>query len=353
MGDATVHANLMRPKSYEVQLHLHAACRRRSRCRRRRARRRPSSTSSSSCARTRPTTPCSAIRRAPTGAPTLALFGGDITPNLHALAKRFSNLDNFYSLAEQSLQGHEWTTANMANDYVEKGWLTTWGRATRPLGAFSASDQLEHLGMPATRTAWEHLDKAGVAYHNYGEIVEHGGRHDLHDVGYPGVFFNTGIPDVDKMQYVIDNLNDKTLPLEPFIVYVAAERSHGGHVAGQADAAVDGRRQRRSDRAVHGRAVALAVLGVVGGVLHRGRSVGRRRPRRDASFAMPGDVAVDQARLHVERALRRAGDVAHDHDAARHRPDQPARRQRARDVRRLLGEGRCSRRTRSCRARSR
>jgi DNA-binding beta-propeller fold protein YncE len=159
------------------------------------------------------------------GDPDLALFGGDITPNLHALAKRFSNLDNFYSLAEQSLQGHEWTTANMANDYVEKGWLTTWGRSTRPLGAFSASDELEHLGMPETRTAWEHLDAAHIAYHNYGEIVNTSGAIHVYDVNYPGVFFNTGVLDVDKIQYVITNLQDKTFPLEPFS-YISLPNDH-------------------------------------------------------------------------------------------------------------------------------
>jgi hypothetical protein len=224
MGDTAVHSYLTRPKSYEVQL---------------------------TCTGTPQLFPLPPQKGAPTpiehvflivrenktydavlgdlpganGNAALAIFGGDITPNLHALAKRFSNLDNFYSLAEQSLQGHEWTTANMANDYVEKGWLTTWGRATRPLGAFSASDSLEHLGMPATRTAWEHLDKAGIAYHNYGEITNTSGAIHVYDVGYPGVFFNTAIADVDKIQYVIDNLNDKTFALEPFS-YISLPNDH-------------------------------------------------------------------------------------------------------------------------------
>jgi DNA-binding beta-propeller fold protein YncE len=224
MGDRTVHDNLTRPKSYEVQLQ---------------------------CSGMPQTFPLPPAKGAPTpiehvflivrenktydavlgdlpgtnGRADLALFGGDITPNLHALAKRFSNLDNFYSLAEQSLQGHEWTTANMANDYCEKGWLTTWGRGTRPLGAFSASDELEHLGMPATRTAWEHLDQAGISYHNYGEIVNTAGALTVYDVGYPGVFFNTGILDVDKVQYVIDNLHDKTFSLERF-TYISLPNDH-------------------------------------------------------------------------------------------------------------------------------
>ncbi len=224
MGDATVHANLTRPKSYEVQLQ---------------------------CTGTPQTFPLPPQKGAPTpiqhvffivrenktydavlgdlagtnGSPDLAIFGGDTTPNLHALAKRFANMDNFYSLAEQSLQGHEWTTANMANDYCEKGWLTTWGRATRPLTAFSAASELEHLGMPATRTVWEHLDNAGLAYHNYGEITNTTGAIHVYDVGYPGVFFNTSILDVDKIQYVIDNIHDKTFVLEPFS-YISLPNDH-------------------------------------------------------------------------------------------------------------------------------
>jgi DNA-binding beta-propeller fold protein YncE len=159
------------------------------------------------------------------GNASLAIFGGDITPNLHALASRFANLDNFYSLAEQSLQGHEWTTANMSNDYSEKGWLTTWGRANRPLGAFSASETLEHLAMAQSKTAWIHLDEANIAYHNYGEIVNTTGAIHVYDVGYPGVFFNTGVLDVDKVQYVIDNLNDKSFVLEPFS-YISLPNDH-------------------------------------------------------------------------------------------------------------------------------
>jgi DNA-binding beta-propeller fold protein YncE len=224
MGDAVVHANLTRPHSYEVQLTCTGT-----------PQKFPLPTAKGGA------TPIQhvflVVRENKTydavlgdqpgtnGRADLAIFGGNITPNLHALAKRFANLDNFYSLAEQSLQGHEWTTANMANDYTEKGWLTTWGRATRPLGAFSASDELEHLAMPATRTAWMQLDNANIAYHNYGEIVNTAGAIHIYDGSYPGIFFNTGILDVDKIQYVVSNVQDKTFVLEPFS-YISLPNDH-------------------------------------------------------------------------------------------------------------------------------
>jgi DNA-binding beta-propeller fold protein YncE len=159
------------------------------------------------------------------GLASLALFGGDITPNLHALAARFANLDNFYSLAEQSLQGHEWTTTGFANDYTEKAWLTTWGRATRPLGAFSAAENLGHLTLPASPTIWGALDAANLSYHNYGEIVNSSQAIHTYDVDYPGVFFNTGVLDVTKIAYVVSNLQDKKFVLEPFS-YISLPNDH-------------------------------------------------------------------------------------------------------------------------------
>jgi YVTN family beta-propeller protein len=159
------------------------------------------------------------------GDPSLALFGGDVTPNLHALAARFANLDNFYSNAEQSLQGHEWTTAGMANDYTEKAWLTTWGRATRPVTAFSLSNELGHLAQPASPTLWQALDAAHIAYHNYGEIVNTSTALHILDNHFPGIFFDTSVPDVEKIAYVIGNLESPTFALEPFS-YIALPNDH-------------------------------------------------------------------------------------------------------------------------------
>jgi DNA-binding beta-propeller fold protein YncE len=223
-GDAAVHDNLTRPRSYEVALTCQGAT------------------------RTFPLPPEKGaatpiqhtfliVRENKTydavlgdlpgtnGDPSLALFGGDTTPNLHALAQRFTNLDNFYSLAEQSLQGHEWTTASMANDYTEKGWLTTWGRYTRPLTTFSAGDATGPLVLPKSPTLWKALDAAAIPYHNYGEIVNTTGALTPYDTDYPGVFFNLNYLDVDKIAYVIQNVQDRTFALEPFS-YVGLPNDH-------------------------------------------------------------------------------------------------------------------------------
>jgi YVTN family beta-propeller protein len=160
------------------------------------------------------------------GDPSLVLFGADNTPNLHALAQRFVNFDNFYSNAEQSLQGHDWTTASAVNDYGEKIWLNTWGRHTRPTIAFGNSGSgLDHLTTPGSKPIFQQLDAANIAYHNYGEVVNTLGAKFQADTSYPGVFFALGLLDVTKINYVTDNLKDPTFQLEPFS-YIGLPNDH-------------------------------------------------------------------------------------------------------------------------------
>ena len=56
------------------------------------------------------------------GDPSLVLFGEKVTPNLHKLAREFVLLDNFYVNADVSADGHNWSTAAIAPDYVQKMW---------------------------------------------------------------------------------------------------------------------------------------------------------------------------------------------------------------------------------------
>ncbi len=74
------------------------------------------------------------------GDPALAMFGEEVTPNLHALAARFAIGDNFYSDGEVSAQGHQWTLGANCPDYVEKTWMAyyssrgrIWDSTTAPI----------------------------------------------------------------------------------------------------------------------------------------------------------------------------------------------------------------------------
>ena len=54
------------------------------------------------------------------GDPKLAVFGRAMTPNQHALARQFVDLDAFYDSGESSNTGWNWTTAARTNDFTER-----------------------------------------------------------------------------------------------------------------------------------------------------------------------------------------------------------------------------------------
>ena len=58
----------------------------------------------------------------------LCVFGNEVTPNQHQLAKDFLLLDNYYVSGKSSAEGHQWTDAAMVTDYVEKS-VRAWFRS--------------------------------------------------------------------------------------------------------------------------------------------------------------------------------------------------------------------------------
>jgi DNA-binding beta-propeller fold protein YncE len=54
------------------------------------------------------------------GDPSLALFGRAITPNLHAMALSFVDLDAFFDSGESSNTGWNWSLAGRTNDWTER-----------------------------------------------------------------------------------------------------------------------------------------------------------------------------------------------------------------------------------------
>ncbi|MFF2499070.1 bifunctional YncE family protein/alkaline phosphatase family protein [Peribacillus sp. NPDC058075] len=109
------------------------------------------------------------------GDPSLAIYGKAVTPNHHKLAKQFVTLDNFYADAEVSADGHNWTTAGKANDYVQKNWLANYAGKNRDydFDGGGGGSQLDEV--PYTRSKegyiWDVAMKAGKSFRNYGEFA--------------------------------------------------------------------------------------------------------------------------------------------------------------------------------------
>ncbi len=132
------------------------------------------------------------------GDPSLVLAPGlteQIWPNSRKLAQAYTNFDNFYTDAEQSVQGHIWTAFGRTTDFIERAWLTAWGRGTRaPMAGIS------DMGKPEEGSIFDVLDRAGVAYANMGEII--GVGQTPADPHYPGLFTAIGKPDTEKACYI-------------------------------------------------------------------------------------------------------------------------------------------------------
>jgi len=99
------------------------------------------------------------------GAASLAVFGGTVTPNAHALVRRFPLLDNFYDPSRQSADGHNWIVQAMApysDDIQSPDWLRDYPSNG---GDAIAYQKKGHL--------WDVAAQAGVTFKNYGEYIEY------------------------------------------------------------------------------------------------------------------------------------------------------------------------------------
>ncbi len=100
----------------------------------------------------------------------LCLFPENITPNHHKLASEFVLLDNFYVESEVSADGHEWSMAAYATDYVEKTWPLNYGHKTTKFPY--PAEGVFQISSPASGYLWDAAKAAGVSYRSYGEFVQ-------------------------------------------------------------------------------------------------------------------------------------------------------------------------------------
>jgi YVTN family beta-propeller protein len=128
------------------------------------------------------------------GEPSLARWGEDatvseeeavsveharVTPNHHALARRFAISDNFYVDSDVSADGHHWLVGAYPNEVMETGWPAAYGRR---LEFESDEDAPGRLAMGGTSlrpetylengSLWEHLARRQITFRNYGEGLE-------------------------------------------------------------------------------------------------------------------------------------------------------------------------------------
>ncbi|MDQ1734370.1 MAG: hypothetical protein QOH56_621 [Pseudonocardiales bacterium] len=95
------------------------------------------------------------------GDPSLAQFGGKITPNTHALAKTFPLIDNLYSDGTNSAEGHHWLDQAFVNNYMQQ----MYGSYTR---SYQTGDPMSNV---KTGWIWDNATSHGKSVTNWGEQI--------------------------------------------------------------------------------------------------------------------------------------------------------------------------------------
>lgn len=96
------------------------------------------------------------------GDPNLCIFGEEITPNHHKLAREFTLLDNFYCSGVLSADGHQWVNEAYVVDYLEKQF-----------GGFTRSypyDGDDPLAYAASGFIWDNALARKKTFYNFGEF---------------------------------------------------------------------------------------------------------------------------------------------------------------------------------------
>ncbi len=98
------------------------------------------------------------------GDPNLVMFGEEVTPNHHALARQFTLFDNYYCSGVLSADGHQWVNEAYVTDYLEKSF-----------GTFMCSYPYEGsdpLAFAPTGFLWDNALAHRKTFRNYGEFVK-------------------------------------------------------------------------------------------------------------------------------------------------------------------------------------
>jgi len=99
------------------------------------------------------------------GDPSLAVFGGADTPNVHALVQRFPLLDNYYNPSRQSADGHNWLVQAIApyeDDIQSPDWIRSYPANGEDAMAYQPKGFL-----------WDEAEAKGLKVKIFGEYVEY------------------------------------------------------------------------------------------------------------------------------------------------------------------------------------
>ena len=173
------------------------------------------------------------------GDPSLAIFNDSVTPNAHAIARRWVLFDNFYVDGEVSADGHEWTDRAFAGDYNEKTWPQNYSK--RRVWDLRNGEDLVN---PRGAYLWDAARRQGLWVVNFGENTvteldapdaatnirtEISGLKDITVSNYPG--FVLDIPDTTRARIFADSVaswDDARRFPDLVIMWLPRDHTRGG-----------------------------------------------------------------------------------------------------------------------------
>lgn len=116
------------------------------------------------------------------GDSSLCIFGEEVTPNQHKIAREFVLLDNTYCSGILSADGHQWSTTAFGTDYLEKsfaGWPRSYPDGMGP-------DEADALAYAPSGFIWDNAIRHDISLWNFGEFTQPECRwKDPERKGYP------------------------------------------------------------------------------------------------------------------------------------------------------------------------
>ncbi|MBV8545931.1 MAG: beta-propeller fold lactonase family protein [Acidobacteria bacterium] len=163
------------------------------------------------------------------GDASLVFFPENVSPNHHALARRFGLFDRFFVNAEVSAQGHNWSTAAYGTDYLEKTMPSVYSDRGRTYDYEGANrnqvvDDDDDVNAPASGYLWDLAVRKKISLRNYGEFAgsgdEAGDVGNKENIGFRRALRNTTSPDYPPFDMAIPDQTRADAWLREFNRYV-------------------------------------------------------------------------------------------------------------------------------------
>jgi YVTN family beta-propeller protein len=209
------------------------------------------------------------------GEPSLARFGREVTfsnrsgsvtvekadvmPNHLALAARFGIGDNFYCDSDVSADGHRWLVGVYPNEWVETSVAASYGGGRDMKWPTTAPGMLAFVGASGAAypedyneagTIWDHFDRNGIDFFNFGLGFEFAGF-ETQEYKYTGIripvnypvpgpllertsrkfaTYNTSIPDQFRVDMFLEEFEEKWMgegKIMPQMITMMLPNDHG------------------------------------------------------------------------------------------------------------------------------